>query len=213
MIKCNIPKPTVKRLFLYIRCLKRVDVSIHPTISSKELADRLSLNANQVRKDFSYFGKFGKRGVGYRVTKLRKYLEKIAGITTTWNLAIVGMGNLGKAIFHYKGLEKSSFKIVAAFDKDRRKIGKKMGKGFEIMDIKDFSLVARKQKIDIVLLTVPAGAAQEVTDIVVKSKIKGILNFSNIHVKTPKDISVEDADFSIFLRALIFSIMYQEQCL
>ncbi len=213
MRECSIPKPTVRRLLLYLRCLKSIDINRRPTISSKELANVLGINPNQVRKDLSYFGQFGKRGVGYSVVKLRESLERIAGISNIWNMAIVGMGNLGKAILnYYEGTEEPSLKVVAVFDKDRRKIGKRVGKRFKIRDIKHFPSAARRLNIDIVLLTVPPDAAQDVVDVVIKGKIKGILNFSTTHIKVPKDVFVEDADINIFLRVLIFSIIRQEQC-
>jgi len=120
----KIPKPVSKRLSMYYRCLEKLKDEGIDVVSSKELAERLDIKPSQVRKDLSYFGEFGKRGVGYHVDFLIENLEKILGIKEEWNIAIIGAGNIGRALSNYVGLREKGFKVVAVFDKDDGKVGK-----------------------------------------------------------------------------------------
>lgn len=206
----KIPKPTVRRLAIYYRCLTKLkDNSIEKT-SSKEMADLLGIKASQVRKDLSYFGEFGKRGVGYNVDKLSFKLKEILGLKKNWNVAIVGAGNLGSAIANYAGLEKNGFKITSAFDIDEKKVGKMIVPGVTIQRLNDIEKKIKENKVEIAILTVPVSAAQEVTDKLINCGIKGILNFTPTSISTPEDVSVEDVDFVISLKSLTFEIASSE---
>ena len=206
----KIPKPTVRRLAIYYRCLTKLkDNSIDKT-SSKEMADLLGIKASQVRKDLSYFGEFGKRGVGYNVDKLSFKLKEILGLKKNWNVAIVGAGNLGSAIANYAGLEKNGFKIISAFDVDEKKVGQMIVPGVTIQKLDEIEERIKKNHIEIAILTVPVNAAQEVTDKLINCGIKGILNFTPTSISTPEDVSVEDVDFVISLKSLTFEIASSE---
>lgn len=206
----KIPKPTVRRLAIYYRCLTKLkDNSIDKT-SSKEMADLLGIKASQVRKDLSYFGEFGKRGVGYNVDKLSFKLKEILGLKKNWNVAIVGAGNLGSAIANYAGLEKNGFKIISAFDVDEKKVGNMIVPGVTVQNLNELEERIKKNNIEIAILTVPVNAAQEVTDKLINCGIKGILNFTPTSISTPEDVSVEDVDFVISLKSLTFEIASSE---
>lgn len=206
----KIPKPTVRRLAIYYRCLTKLkDNSIDKT-SSKELADLLGIKASQVRKDLSYFGEFGKRGVGYNVDRLSFKLKEILGLKKNWNVAIVGAGNLGSAIANYGGLEKNGFKIISAFDIDEKKIGQMIVPGVTIQKLDELEDKIRTNNIEIAILTVPVNAAQEVTDKLINCGIKGILNFVPTSISTPEKVSVENVDFVISLKSLTFEIASSE---
>jgi redox-sensing transcriptional repressor len=206
----KIPKPTVRRLAIYYRCLTKLkDNSIDKT-SSKEMADLLGIKASQVRKDLSYFGEFGKRGVGYNVDKLSFKLKEILGLKKNWNVAIVGAGNLGSAIANYAGIEKNGFKIISAFDVDEKKVGQMIVPGVTIQKLDEIEDRIKKNHIEIAILTVPVNAAQEVTDKLINCGIKGILNFTPTSISTPEDVSVEDVDFVISLKSLTFEIASSE---
>ncbi len=206
----KIPKPTVRRLAIYYRCLTKLkDNSLEKT-SSKEMADLLGIKASQVRKDLSYFGEFGKRGVGYNVDKLSFKLKEILGLKKNWNVAIVGSGNLGSAIANYAGLEKNGFKIISAFDVDEKKVGKMIVPGVTIQRLNEIEKNIKENHIEIAILTVPVNAAQEVTDRLINCGIKGILNFTPTSISTPEDVSVEDVDFVISMKSLTFEIASSE---
>lgn len=203
----KIPKPTIKRLAVYYRCLENKKINGIQKTSSKDLADSLHIKASQIRKDLSYFGEFGKRGVGYDVDKLMNSIKIILGLDKKWNVAIIGVGNLGAAIANYTGLEKNGFFIKAAFDKDKSKIGKQVSAGVLVYDMKDLKKVCKQKKIDIAILSVPASVAQNVAEEIVETGIKGILNFAPISLNLPDKISVENVDFTISLKALTYDIV------
>ncbi|MDN5342465.1 redox-sensing transcriptional repressor Rex [Oceanotoga sp. DSM 15011] len=206
----KIPKPTVRRLAIYYRCLNKLKENGIEKTSSKEMADLLGIKASQVRKDLSYFGEFGKRGVGYNVDKLSFKLKEILGLKKNWNVAIVGAGNLGYAIANYSGLEKNGFKVVTAFDNDEKKIGNMIVPGVKIERIQDIEKIIKTYNVEIAVLSVPVNAAQEVVDILLEAGIKGILNFTPTSLSVPENISVEDVDFVISLKSLTFEIASAE---
>ncbi|BBE30836.1 redox-sensing transcriptional repressor Rex 1 [Tepiditoga spiralis] len=209
--RSKIPKPTVKRLAVYFRCITKLSNDGIEKTSSKEIAERLSIKASQVRKDLSYFGEFGKRGVGYDIEKLSFKLREILGLEKLWNVAIVGSGNLGFAIANYSGLEANGFKVVSAFDIDEKKIGNVILPGVTIKRFSEFSKEIKEKDIEIAILTVPANVAQDVADKVIDNGIKGILNFCPVPLSAPENVSIEDVDFVISLKALTFEITSREQ--
>lgn len=201
----RIPEKTVKRLSLYYRYLYLLSQQGTANISSRSLADLLESRPSQIRKDLSYFGDFGKTGTGYNVFELKKAIAKILGLEEGRNVAIIGMGNLGIALAAYKGFEVLGFKIVALFDNSRLKIGKKY-RGKPCQDVADFARVAKREKIEMVILTVPSESAQEVAAVVVSAGIKAVLNFAPVHLNVPRDVRVNNVDLAMELKSLSFFV-------
>lgn len=182
-------------------------------ISSKEFGERLGIKASQVRKDLSYFGEFGKRGVGYNTVKLLDSVGEILGIKKTWNVVIVGAGNLGKALCNFEPLEESGFIIKGVFDRDKNKIGKRANSNLNIKDVKELNDFVKDNKIDIGVIAVPAESAQKIADNLVSLNIKGIINFAPVKLKLPEKIKIEDLDISVLFRSLSFQISMEQRSL
>src|SRR5437016_3405454 len=159
----KIPEMTIRRLSVYTRCLLQLEEDGIETISSQDLAERFSLNSAQVRKDLAYFGEFGVRGIGYYVTKLKAELQRILGLDREWPVALVGLGNLGSALFHYKGFSHQGFRIVIVFDDDPAKAGREIG-GVPIVTTRDVAREVKARAIQIAVLAVPADSAQGVAE-------------------------------------------------
>jgi len=200
----KIPKPTVRRLGLYYRCLTRYKEEGVNFVSSQDIADRLNIKPSQVRKDLSYFGEFGKRGLGYNVSKLISEIAHIIGVNKEWNIAIIGAGNLGSALANYPGLAKHKFNVVAIFDNDRQKVGKKIA-GIPVSHISELDEKVKELNIEIAVIAVPESAAQYVAELVEKAGIKGIVNFSPIKLRT--NIPVEDVDITLSFETLAYMIL------
>lgn len=199
----RISRSTVSRLPLYLRCLTQLSSQKVWVVSSEELARLVGTNAAQVRKDLSYLGEFGTRGVGYDVDHLIRHLSKSLGLTRKRYVVVVGVGNLGSALLKYKGFKKKGFKIVAAFDKDPRKIGKRVG-GVTISDIDQMKKVLKQQSVDIGVIATPASAAQTVATQLAAAKVPAILNFAPVSVSAPKQVMVRQVDLSVELQILSF---------
>ena len=200
----KIPRPTIKRLAMYYRCLERMKEEGKEYTSSKEMAKRLGVKACQIRKDLSYFGEFGKRGVGYRVESLITRLREILGIETVWKAIVIGAGNLGKAIAGHKAIKDQGFEIVALFDVDRRKIGKKVG-GLPVLHMNEVKDFVKKNNVRIAILCVPRESAQKAASKLEEAGIEGILNFSPSVIKA--SIPVENVDITVALKSLTFQII------
>ncbi|AFG34967.1 redox-sensing transcriptional repressor Rex [Fervidobacterium pennivorans subsp. shakshaketiis] len=200
----KIPKPTVRRLGLYYRCLARYKEEGVNFVSSQDIADRLNIKPSQVRKDLSYFGEFGKRGLGYNVSKLISEIARIIGVNKEWNVAIIGAGNLGSALANYPGLAKHKFNVVAMFDNDRQKVGKKIA-GIPVFHISELNQKVKELNIEMAVIAVPESAAQYVAELVEESGIKGIVNFSPIKLRT--NIPVEDVDITLSFETLAYMIL------
>ncbi|OGL21728.1 MAG: redox-sensing transcriptional repressor Rex, partial [Candidatus Rokubacteria bacterium RIFCSPLOWO2_12_FULL_69_21] len=151
----RIPEMTVRRLSVYTRCLQQLEEDGVKTISSQELAERFSLNSAQVRKDLAYFGEFGVRGIGYYVSGLKAELQRILGLDREWQVALVGFGNLGSALFHYKGFARQGFRIAAIFDDDPGKLGQATG-GVPILPLRDLPREAKARNLQLAIVAVPA---------------------------------------------------------
>ena len=193
----------VPRLAFYYRTLLGFEENQQEIVSSEELGRKTGHTASQVRRDLASFGSFGIPGTGYRVKELRKKLGRILGKDKTWKVALVGVGNLGSALLAYNGFTPQGFRIVAAFDNDLRKIGKKW-ENIEIEDIRDLKEVVSSRNIKIGIVAVPASNAQEVVEELVKSGVRAILNFAPTRVSVPEDVEVEDVDLSIELDRLSY---------
>lgn len=178
----------------------------YETVSSKELARREKLTPAQVRKDLSFFGTFGTRGLGYPVIELKKQIATILGIDRQWRVALVGVGNIGSALVSYKEFSRQDFHIVKLFDNDQRKIGSNH-KGIVISDIKNLQTELQEAKIEIVIIAVPAAVAQFIVDDVVKANIKAILNFAPVNLKVPDDVYVRNENMSMELEYLSFAMV------
>lgn len=204
----SVPEPAVRRLSLYLRELENLLARNRETISSKQLGESLGLTDAQVRKDLAYFGQFGHPGIGYRVDELIARLRGILGTDRTWNVLLVGAGNLGQALVSYRGFSKKGFQVVAVFDSDPRKIGQKMGvlAGMEILPIERMTAVVAERSIQIGILAVPADVAQQVADAMVAAGIKGILNFAPASLNVPANVSLATVDVAVHLEQLAFRI-------
>jgi redox-sensing transcriptional repressor len=203
----RISESTIHRLSIYYRALNQLEKENYETISSKELAKREKLTPAQVRKDLSFFGSFGTRGLGYPVTELRNKIAEILGINRTWNVALIGVGNIGSALVSYKEFQKQGFKIRKIFDNDQRKIGSNH-KGIIVSDIKNIVPELSNSDIEIVVIAVPTAAAQILVDDVVRAGIKAILNFAPINLKVPDDVEVRNENMAMELEYLSFSLCY-----
>ena len=199
----KIPEMTIRRLSVYTRCLLQLEEDGIKTVSSQELAERFNLNSAQVRKDLAYFGEFGVRGIGYYVSGLKAELQRILGLDREWAVALVGLGNLGSALFHYKGFSRQGFRIAAVFDDDPAKIGRELH-GVPIFASRDLAREVQARGIQIAVVAVPAESAQPVTDQLVAAGIKAVLNFAPARLKTPKDVRLKNVDLSIELETLSF---------
>jgi redox-sensing transcriptional repressor len=201
----KIPEMTIRRLSVYTRCLLQLEEDGVKTISSQELAERFSLNSAQVRKDLAYFGEFGVRGIGYYVSGLKAELQRILGLDREWAVALVGFGNLGSALFHYRGFARQGFRIAAIVDDDPAKVGRAVN-GLAIQALAELPRVVKGQAIQIGVVAVPAEAAQAVADRLVAAGIRAILNFAPSRVKVPKDVRLQNVDLSIELENLSFHL-------
>lgn len=205
MMKKYVPEDTIRRLPVYLRNLINLKKEGKKIVSSKEICFSLNILPHQFRKDLSYFGTFGKRGVGYDVDKLIYTLEKIIGIDRKVKVILVGVGRLGSALIRYKGFSTLNIEISYAFDNDPKKIGKII-EGIEIKNIEKMEEILKKEKIYVGIICVPAEMAQSVAEYMVKSNIKAILNFAPISLNLPKNISVNYVDMASELGSLIFKL-------
>ncbi len=200
----QVSELTTGRLSVYLRCLHQLEADGVETISSQTLAERFHLNAAQIRKDLAYFGEFGVRGVGYYVKDLKLHLRQILGLDRKLKVAVMGAGNLGMALADYPGFRREGFEIVAMFDSADLKIGDRSRGGVPIHDIRDTRKVLRRERVDIVVLAVPAEAAQHVLDQVAGSGVKAVLNFSPGTLLVPDGIKMKSVDLTVSLESLSF---------
>ncbi len=195
---------TAGRLSVYLRCLNTLDAAGVKTISSKALAEQFQLNAAQIRKDLAHFGEFGVRGVGYYVKELKRHLRAILGLDRTVRVAILGAGNLGLALADYPGFRQEGFAIVALFDTERGKIGRRSRGGVRIFAIGDFKRLVTAEHIDIAVVAVPADSAQTVVNTAVQAGIRAILNFSPGSLKVPPGVKLKNVDLTVSMESLSF---------
>ncbi len=188
-MKEPVPDVVIQRLPMYahmLRALKEVGVE---SIGSRELGAVLRTTPAQIRKDLSYFGKFGKQGMGYNVGQLLDELTQVLGLGRPWPLALVGTGRLGRALIEHKGFVDDDFRMVAVFDKSPRRIGKKLG-GLVIQDAAELEQIVKERGIAICIVAVPPGEAQRVIDAFVRAGVKAILNYAPIVARVPKSVQL-----------------------
>lgn len=203
MVEKNIPDIVVSRMPRYLQALQRMVEEGKLSTSSQDLGARLGISAAQIRKDFSQFGEFGKQGTGYDITFLVEQLQAILKIKKVWDIILVGAGDLGHAIARYQGFANRGFRIIMIFDNDREKIGKKIGQ-FTVFDVEDLEERVRKSGVQVAMLTVPAKAAQQISEILVKAGIKAILSYAPTPLNLPDGIHVQYIDPIIQLQHMTF---------
>jgi redox-sensing transcriptional repressor len=201
----RIADSTVRRLSAYLRFLEDFETRGLSTISSDELAKRGGTTSAQVRKDLSFFGSFGKRGLGYSVPELASQLREILGLGKEWRVVIVGAGKIGAALAQYRGFRQRGFSILAAYDNNHDKIGRQL-EGIPVRDIDQLEKDIPREKPDIVVLTVPSDQAQNLLDRVVKLGIKAILNFAPTQLQAPPDVTVKTVNMAMELEGLSFAL-------
>jgi redox-sensing transcriptional repressor len=199
----EIPRKTIYRLSIYLRCLARLHENGISTVSSEALAKAAGVKPTQLRKDLAYFGTFGTRGLGYDVTELFKKISEELGTSRLQPVILVGVGHLGLALLSYRGFEKEGFEIVAAFDAEPRRKRDKETKQ-TIYGMEELSAFVKKQNIRMAILTVPAAVAQEVANQLVNSGVTGILNFSPIVLSVPEEVMVNNVNLAIELENLSY---------
>lgn len=199
------PDISITRLARYLRFLEdyQKEKDAKATINSEELARFLDMNPHQIRKDLSYFGKFGERGVGYRSGELKDKIRQILGLRREWKLCLCGVGNLGSALLAYRGFKDIDLVIAAAFDNDPKKIGSKT-QGVRVFSSKRIVSVARKLSIDIAMIAVPAPAAQPVANKLIDAGIRAILNFAPVTLNVPQKVKLRNVDLSTELIHLTY---------
>ena len=203
----RIPEATVARLPVYLRALLEVAEAKTPTISSERLAELAGVNAAKVRKDLSYLGSYGTRGVGYDVEYLLYQISRELGLTQDWPVAIVGIGNLGHALANYRNFSARGFRVVALLDADPAKVGERVG-DLTVRSLDDLDALAAVQPIAIGIIATPAVAAQAVADRLVAAGVTSILNFAPTVLSVPPGVSLRKVDLSIELQILSF---YQQR--
>ncbi|HCK42746.1 MAG: redox-sensing transcriptional repressor Rex [Planctomycetaceae bacterium] len=201
----HVPAAVVNRLTLYLRELQYLLGDGEETTSSSQLGQRLGFTDAQVRKDLAHFGHFGHPGIGYRCEELIQEIRKILGTDREWRVALVGVGNLGRALLGYRGFSRQGFRLIAAFDADQSKSGTKI-EGVEIYSMDQLSEVLAAERIELGLVAVPATQAQEVADQLVAAGVGGIVNFAPVTVSVPAGISKVGVDLARELEQVTFAV-------
>ncbi|MEX2177945.1 MAG: redox-sensing transcriptional repressor Rex [Gemmatimonadaceae bacterium] len=201
----RIADSTVRRLSAYLRFLEDFEGRGLSTISSDELARRGGTTSAQVRKDLSFFGSFGKRGLGYSVPELAGRLREILGLGRQWKIIIIGAGKIGAALVAYRGFKQRGFHILAAYDANPQKLGKSL-EGVPVRNIGMLEKDVQRDPPDIAVVTVPSEVAQEVVDRAVRAGIKAILNFAPVQLQVPADVTVKTVNMAMELEGLAFAL-------
>ena len=201
----KIADSTVRRLSLYLRFLEEFEEQGVDTVSSEALATRGGTTSAQVRKDLSFFGSFGKRGLGYSVNELASRLRDILGLGKTYRVAVVGAGNIGVALVHFHGFERHGFHVVSLYDTDPKKIGKKRG-SLVVRDQREIEDDVARESIDMAILVTPASAAQDLVERLVKLGVKAFLNFAPVQLRVGDDVVVKNVSLALELEALSYGL-------
>ena len=203
MDKQAIPDIIISRLPVYLRALRHMKTVGKLITSSQELGAAVGISAAQIRKDLSQFDKFGKQGTGYEIAFLIDQLREILNVVRVWDVAVVGMGDMGHALARYQGFSDRGFRVVMVFDSDPAKIGGQAG-NFIVRDVKELVTAIRDSGIRLAMLCVPAVAAQEVTHLLVEAGVKAILNYAPINLSVPPGVRVQYLDPSIGLQRMTY---------
>jgi redox-sensing transcriptional repressor len=201
----RIADSTVRRLSMYLRYLEDLDTQGQQTASSDELAHLCGTTPAQVRKDLSFFGSFGKRGLGYPVHELTAHLREILGLVREWKVVIIGAGKIGAALANYRGFRQRGFRIVGVYDNDPTKIGQPWGEAF-VHDMADLVQDIRREEAPIAVLAIPSEDAQDVVDRLVGAGIRAILNFAPAQITVPPHVSLKSVNMAMELEGLSFAL-------
>lgn len=201
----SIPDSTVRRMSLYLRSLQEAQDAGITSISSDELAERGGTTSAQVRKDLSFFGSFGKRGLGYSVPELIASVRRILGLGQTWRVALVGAGRIGSALFGYQDFHRRGFHIQAVFDSDPARVGEAWG-DLVVRSDQEMESALKAEGIEIVIVAVPADAAQRVVDRVVRAGVRAVLNFAPVPLRVPQGVALRTVDMTTELEGLAFAL-------
>jgi redox-sensing transcriptional repressor len=201
-----VPKAVVSRLSLYLRELQRLVRDGHDRTSSSQLGRLLGFSDAQVRKDLAYFGHFGHPGIGYRCDDLIRAIRRILGTDRDWPVAMIGTGNLGRALLGYRGFSHQGFRIVAAFDIDPARVGAIID-GVRVFHLDELPAVAAEHKIKLGMIAVPAAAAQSVADRLAAAGIEGVVNFAPVTISLPANVRQVGVDLAIELEQLSFAVV------
>lgn len=203
----KIPQATAKRLPLYYRFLQNLHSSGKQRVSSAELSEAVKVDSATIRRDFSYFGALGKKGYGYNVNYLLSFFRKTLDQDELTKVALIGVGNLGTAFLHYNFLKNNNTKIACAFDVDPGKIGSSIG-DVPVYSMDDIEQYLIEENISVAILTVPAPVAQQITDKLVKTNVKGVLNFTPARLNVPSSIRVHHIDLAVELQSLVYFLKH-----
>jgi redox-sensing transcriptional repressor len=206
----RIADSTVRRLSLYLRFLEESAQRGFVTISSDELARRGGTTSAQVRKDLSFFGSFGKRGLGYSVPELTESLREILGLRKDWQVIIVGAGKIGTALAQYRGFRQRGFRVIAVYDRDPKKIGTR----WDSLTVRDMAQIERDiqtEHPDIAVLTTPADEAQAVVDRLVAAGIRALLNFAPVQLHVPTEVTLKNVNMAMELEGLSFALTNRDR--
>lgn len=206
----GISGPTANRLGLYLRELQHHQRSGHSTIRSGFLATRLGLSDSQIRRDLAQLGQLGKRGVGYEIAELIRRMRQVLGTDGLWRTVLVGLGNLGQALVHYRGFREQGFQLVAIYESDPAKIGTDFD-GIPVLDIARLETTVPALNVDLAILAVPSPVAAGVSDRLSASGVKGILNFAPVSLNPEPTTAVVDVDLAIELQRLAFAVVNRQR--
>ncbi len=198
-----VPYIVVGRLPLYLRTLQLMNQEGRRVTSSQELGERLGISAAQIRKDLSQFGEFGKQGTGYSIDYLTDQLRQILHVNKVWDVAVVGVGDIGHALARYAGFINRGFRIVLLFDNDPQKIDTKVGE-FIIHDISDLVKMIRESSVHIAMLSVPVDHAQQVAELLIEAGVRSILNYAPINISVPANVHVQYIDPVLHLQRMTY---------
>jgi redox-sensing transcriptional repressor len=201
----KVADSTVRRLSLYLRYLEEFEDQGIATISSEALASRGGTTSAQVRKDLSFFGSFGKRGLGYAVPELSRRLREILGLGRRYRVAMIGAGKIGSALVQYRGFRQRGFDIVAIYDSDPAKVGRQWN-GLSVQHIDALEAELARRPVDMAVLVTPAESAQAVTDRLVHAGVKAILNFAPVQLSVPDDVEVKTVNLALELETLSYAL-------
>lgn len=199
----NVPDIVIGRLPIYLRALTQLAESDQEVTSSQELGQKLGISSAQIRKDLSHFGEFGKQGTGYEISYLRDQISQILHVDRDWQVALIGVGDLGHALAHYEGFVKKGFHICALFDNDPKKIGQNIA-GKKILGIEQMPAAIREASIVMAIIAVPGAAAQEVADLLVEAGVRAILNYAPTNLKVPEYVCVQHIDPVLNLQRMTY---------
>jgi redox-sensing transcriptional repressor len=204
-VQASVPHPAIRRLSLYLRQLEAFAAESRHTVSSRELGRALGLGDAQVRKDLANFGSFGQSGVGYRVEELVGKLKRILGVDRSWDVVLMGAGNVGRALLAYRPFLEKGFRLVAVFDSDTRLHGQQFG-GVKVQPPSEVGETVRRLGAKLAVIAVPAEAAQRAADALIAGGVRGILNFAPVNLKVPEGVAVNSVDLVVQLEQLAFQV-------